>query len=150
MSTIIATNKKAFRDYQIFESVEAGIELKGSEVKSFRSRKADFADSFARVENGQVILYNMHISPYAEASYLNVAEKRPRRLLLHKKEIDKLAIRVNQSGFTLIPLKAFFNERGYAKITLALCKGKRLYDKRDDIKKRETELKIKRITRNRG
>jgi len=150
MSTVITTNRKAYRDYQILDSLEAGIELKGSEVKSFRARKADFTDSFARVENGQVVLYNMHISPYAEASYLNVAEKRPRRLLLHKKEIDKLASRVNQSGFTLVPLNAFFNERGYAKITLALCKGKRLYDKRYDIKKREAELKIKRMTKNRG
>ena len=89
-------------------------------------------DSFARIENNEVILYNTHISPYEQASYLNVEPTRPRRLLLHRNQIRKLAGQVTQKGFTLIPLKAYFNERGFAKIELALCKGKKLYDRREE------------------
>jgi len=143
MSTI-ATNRKAFRDYAVIESFECGIELKGSEVKSLRDGKINLNDSFARIEGGQVMLYNTHISPYEQASYLNVEPVRTRRLLLHKNQISKLAIKLMQKGLTLIPLKAYFNSRGYAKIELALCKGKKLYDKREDIKKRETDMEMRR------
>ncbi len=149
MSNIIATNRQAYRDYAVLETVECGIELKGSEVKSLRAAKINFKDSFARVEKGSVTLYNTHISPYEEASYLNVEAERPRRLLLHKNQITKLASQVTQKGFTLVPLKAYFNARGFAKIELALCKGKRLYDKREDIKRKESDLNMKRVLKSR-
>jgi len=144
MIKLIATNRKAHRDYVILETFEAGIELKGSEVKSLRMGKINLNDSFARIEGGEVILYNAHISPYAQASYLNVEPVILRRLLLHKRQIMKLTHSLTQRGFTLIPLKAYFNERGRAKIDLALCKGKKLYDRRETIKRREADLAIQR------
>ncbi|MFZ2357099.1 MAG: SsrA-binding protein SmpB [Candidatus Omnitrophota bacterium] len=146
---ISATNKKAYRDYVVLESVECGIELKGSEVKSIRAGKINFEDSFARVENNQVTMYNTHISPYEQASYLNVEPTRPRRLLLHEAQIRRLSGQVAQKGFTLVPLKVYFNERGFAKIELALCKGKKLYDKREHIKKREINLEMRREMKSR-
>lgn len=146
---ISATNKKAYRDYVVLESVECGIELKGSEVKSIRAGKINFEDSFARVENNQVTMYNTHISPYEQASYLNVEPTRPRRLLLHEAQIRRLSGQVAQRGFTLVPLKVYFNERGFAKIELALCKGKKLYDKREHIKKREINLEMRREMKSR-
>lgn len=145
MSDFVALNRKASRDYAIIETVESGIELKGSEVKSARAGKMDLSDSFARIENNQVILYNAHISPYSQASYLNVEPKRPRRLLLHKGQIRKLTGKLTQRGLTLVPLKAYFSARGFLKLELALCKGKRLYDKREDIKRREADLQMRRI-----
>ncbi|PIP20431.1 MAG: SsrA-binding protein [Candidatus Omnitrophica bacterium CG23_combo_of_CG06-09_8_20_14_all_40_11] len=145
MNKLIATNRKAHRDYTILETIECGIELKGSEVKSLRLGKMNLEDSFARIENNEVILYNTHISPYLEASYLNVEPKRPRRLLLRKNQIRKLFGQVAQRGFTLVPLKAYFSDRGFAKIELALCRGKKLYDRREIIKRREEELTIRRM-----
>lgn len=149
MSKIITTNRKAHRDYAVLDSLECGIELKGSEVKSLRQGKINLNDSFARIEGNQVILYNTHISPYSEASYLNVEATRPRRLLLHRNQIRKLTGQLTQKGLTLIPLKAYFSERGFAKIELALCKGKRLYDKRETIKRREAELEARRAMKHR-
>lgn len=149
MSKIVATNRKAQRDYVILETIECGIELKGSEVKSARGGKINLNDSFARIENNQVILYNTHISPYEQASYLNVEPTRLRRLLLHKNQIQKLTAQVAQKGFTLIPMKVYFNERGFAKLELALCKGKKLYDKRESIKRREAELEMRRVLKTR-
>ncbi len=149
MSQNIATNHKARRDYEILESFECGIELKGSEVKSLRAGKANLDDSFARIEEAGVFLYNTHISPYAQASYLNVEPARVRRLLLHKKQIQKLAGKLAQKGLTLVPLKAYFNERGFAKIELALARGKKLYDKRQDIKRRESDVALRRMIKNR-
>jgi len=146
---IVATNRKAYRDYTILESIECGIELKGSEVKSARAGKVNLNDSFARVEGNEVILYNTHISPYEEASYLNVEPTRLRKLLLHKKQIRKLNGQLLQRGLTLVPLKAYFNDRGFAKIELALCKGKKLYDKREDIKRREIDLEMRRVLKSR-
>lgn len=147
---LISTNRKARRDYVVMETFECGIELRGSEVKSLRLAKINLDDSFARIDRGEVFLYNTHISPYEQASYLNVESVRTRRLLLHKKEIEKLAGKMSQKGLTLVPLKAYFNQRGFAKLELALCKGKKLYDKREDIKRRETELAMKRAQRNRN
>jgi len=144
MNKLIATNKKAHRDYKILESMECGIELKGSEVKSLRTGRMNLEDSFARIENNEVILYNTHISPYEQASYLNVEPKRPRKLLLRRNQIRKLTGEVAQRGFTLVPLKAYFSERGFAKIELALCRGKKLYDRREDMKRREIELEMRR------
>lgn len=145
MNKAIATNKKALHDYIVLDTFEAGIELKGSEVKSLRDGKINLKDSFACIEAGQAILYNVHISPYAEASYLNVEPTRPRKLLLHRSQIKKLFSEISQKRLTLVPLKAYFNDRGFAKLELALCKGKKLYDKRQDIKRREADLEIRRM-----
>ncbi|MFA5150084.1 MAG: SsrA-binding protein SmpB [Candidatus Omnitrophota bacterium] len=149
MSKIIASNHKGYRDYAVIESFECGVELKGSEVKSIRQGKVNLNDSFARVEEGELILYNTHINPYAEASYMNVEPTRKRRLLLHKNQIEKLESKLTQKGLTLIPLKIYFNPRGFVKIEIALGKGKKLYDKRDDIKRRETDIAMRRAMRNR-
>jgi SsrA-binding protein len=150
MSDALATNKRAFRDYAVLETVEAGIELKGSEVKSLRAGKINLADSFARIEEGQAFLYNTHISPYAQASYLNVEPTRPRRLLLHKKQIRKLDMELAQKGLTLVPLKMYFNAKGFAKLLLAVCKGKRSYDHREDVKRREVDRKIRQTMKDRN
>jgi SsrA-binding protein len=144
MSETILTNRKAFKDFDVLETVECGVELKGSEVKSIRDGKINLNDSFARLDKGQVFLYNTHISPYAQASYMNVEPTRIRKLLLHKKQITRLTGQLTQKGLTLIPLKVYFNARGFAKIELAICKGKKLYDKREDLKKRETDLEMRR------
>lgn len=149
MSENIAKNHKAYRDYEILEKLEAGIELKGSEVKSLRMGRINLNDSFARIDGGQMILYNMHISPYAEASYLNVESVRQRRLLVHKRELLAWADKTSRRGLTIVPLRAYFNARGFAKFELALCKGKKQYDHRDDIKKRETDRELKRVLKSR-
>lgn len=145
MNKAIATNRKAHRDYTVLETIECGIELKGSEVKSIRAGRINLDDSFGRVENNEIILYNAHISPYEQASYLNVEPTRPRRLLLHKNQIRKLIGQVAQRGFTLVPLKIYFSQRGFAKMELALCRGKKLYDRREALKRREAELEIRRV-----
>lgn len=144
MSKIIASNHKGYRDYSVIESLECGIELKGGEVKSIRQARVNLNDSFARIDEGELFLYNTHISPYAEASYMNVEPTRKRRLLLHKKQLEKLAGKLSQKSLTLIPLKVYFNDRGYVKLELALCKGKKLYDKRDDVKRREADIAVRR------
>ena len=149
MSELIAKNRKAYRDYEILETIEVGIELKGSEVKSLRMGRINLEDSFARIEGGQMYLYNVHISPYAEASYLNVEPVRQRKLLLHKREIDALSGKIAQRGLTLVPTKVYFNARGYAKLEIAIGKGKKTHDRRDDIKKRESDLELKRALKNR-
>ena len=142
---LVASNKKAYRDYEILEKIEAGIELKGSEVKSIRRGNVNLKDSFARIENLQVILYNTHISPYEEASYLNVDPYRLRKLLLHKNQINRLWQKVAQRGVSLIPLKIYFNDKGLVKIELALCRGRKLYDRREAIKRKEEELRLRKV-----
>jgi len=149
MIKIIVTNRKAYRDYEVLESVESGIELKGSEVKSLRAGKINLDDSFARPEKEEVFLYNAHISHYTEASYLNVDPDRPRKLLLHKNQIQRIIGKLTQKGLTLIPLKIYFNDRGFVKVELALGKGKKLYDKRESIKRRETDREMRRMVKNR-
>ena len=149
MSKSILTNRKAYRDYEVLESLECGIELKGSEVKSLRASKINLDDSFARFEKEELFLYNAHISHYAEASYLNVDPDRNRKLLLHKNQIQRIIGKLTQKGLTLIPLKVYFNDRGFVKVELALCKGKKLYDKRESIKRRETDLEMRRAVKNR-
>ncbi len=149
MSKIIVSNHKAYRDYEIIETIECGIELKGSEVKSIRQGNINLNDSFAHPEGSVINLYNTHISPYTEASYLNVEPTRPRKLLLHKKQIERLISRLTQRGLTLVPLKVYFNDRGFVKIELGLGKGKKLYDKREDIKRRQTDLEMRRMMKNR-
>ena len=149
MSTAIATNKKAFRDYFLSDTWECGIELKGGEVKSIRDGKVNFKDTFARVDKNEAYLYNLHIEPYKQASYMNEEADRPRRLLLHKREIKKLSDEVNIKKMTLVPTKVYFNNRGFVKVQLALGKGKKLYDKREDIKKRDIKRDIGRIVKGR-
>jgi SsrA-binding protein len=149
MIKLISSNKKALRDYAILETIESGIELKGSEVKSARAGFINLNDSFARVEGNEVILYNTHISPYEQASYLNVEPTRPRRLLLQRRQIRKLTGQLTSRGLTLIPLRAYFNERGFLKLEIALCKGKKLYDKREAIKRRELDVEMRRVLKNR-
>lgn len=138
-----AVNRKARFDYHIFESLEAGIELKGTEVKSIREGRASLKDSFARVDEGELFLYNCHIAPYEFGNRANVEPMRRRKLLLHKNQIARLAGQISQKGFTIIPLKIYF-KRGIAKVEIALAKGKLLYDKRESIKKRESDLELRR------
>jgi SsrA-binding protein len=149
MSKSILTNRKAYRDYEVLETLEAGIELKGSEVKSLRAGQINLNDSFARIEKLEAFLYNAQINPYTEASYLNVETDRTRKLLLHKNQIERINAKLNQKGLTLIPLKVYFNDRGFVKLELGLCKGKKLYDKRETIKRRETDLEMRRVMKNR-
>jgi len=147
MSEPIATNRKVYRDYELSEKTECGVELKGSEVKSLRAAKAVFTDSFALIEKEEVYLYNLHIEPYAQASYMNPPADRKRKLLLHKKQIRKLSAKLSQGGCTLVPTKIYFNVKGKAKIEIALGKGKRQHDKRETIKKRDTDREISRAVK---
>ncbi len=142
-TNIVTTNRKARHDFTILESFEVGIQLKGTEVKSLRAHKGSLSDSFAKIAGGELFLHNMHISPYEFGSYTNVEPKRKRKLLAHKKQIVKLAGHTSQKGTTLIPLKVYF-KHGIAKVELALAKGKRQYDKRQAVKKREAKREIER------
>ncbi|MFO7153105.1 MAG: SsrA-binding protein SmpB [Bacillota bacterium] len=144
----LATNRKARHDYHIIETYEAGIALAGTEVKSLRQGKANLKDSFARVEKGELFLYNMHISPYEKGNIFNKDPLRPRKLLMHRKEIDRLYGLVKEKGVTLIPLRVYLNERGLVKVELAVAKGKTLYDKREDIKRRDAEREMEKAFKN--
>lgn len=134
---VIAKNKKALFDFHILEKLEAGIELKGSEVKSIRAGRANLKDSFVKIVRGEAFLFNAHIS-YLETthSYYKPNERRERRLLLHRKQIDKLFGKVSQEGLTIVPLMLYFNKSNYAKLEIALAKGKNLHDKRESLKKK--------------
>jgi SsrA-binding protein len=140
---IIAKNRKARHDYHIDEEFEAGMVLKGTEVKSLRLGRANLKDSYARIKNGEVFVHQMHINPYPFAYYDNHDPLRPRKLLLHKREIKRLYGKVNEKGLTLIPLKMYF-KNGKAKISIALARGKRKYDKRDAIRRREEQREMER------
>jgi len=142
-SRTIAINRKAYHDYHIQESLEAGIVLKGSEIKSIRAGKVSLSDAYARPENGELWLFNSHIASYDAASYNTHEPRRPRKLLLHRKEIDNLAGTVTQKGLTLVPLKLYI-ESGIAKVELGVAKGKKLYDKREAIARRETDRAVDR------
>ncbi len=141
-------NKKAFYDYEILERYEAGIELKGSEVKSLREGKANLRDSFVRIENGEAFLFNAYIAPYSHGGLFNHEPTRKRKLLLHKSEIKRLLGKSMEKGLTIIPLRIYFNERGKVKVEIALAKGKKLYDKRETIKRREQEREARRAMKN--
>lgn len=140
---IIAQNRKARYDYFIEDELEAGLVLKGTEVKSLRLGKANLKDAYARVKDGEVYVYQMHIGPYPFAYYDNHDPLRPRKLLLHKREIKRLYGKVNEKGFTLVPLKIYFKD-GKVKITLALVRGKRKYDKREAIRRRDEKREMDR------
>jgi SsrA-binding protein len=147
---IAAKNRKAYHDYHIDETYEAGIELKGSEVKSIRSGKLNLRDSFARIDDGEMWLYGVHISPYSHVDRFTQPDPlRPRKLLLHKKEILRLIGKTKEKGFTLIPLKVYFNNRGKAKVEIGLARGKVLHDKRKDISERTAKRDIERALRER-
>ena len=135
-------NRKAKYDYQIIDTVEAGIVLTGTEIKSIRNGKANLKDSYATIKKGEAILLNMHISPYEKGNIFNHDETRTRKLLLHKKEILKLNDKIRIEGYTLVPLKLYF-KKNIAKILLGIAKGKKTYDKRETIKKRDIERDIK-------
>ena len=144
MAQAIASNKKAFRDYNLFDKWEAGIVLSGGEVKSIRAGEVNFADSYVRVEGEEAFLYSLHINPYPQASYMNDEPTRTRKLLLHKKEILKIKSLIQEKKLILIPTKIYFNNRGLIKVEIALGRGKKLYDKREDIKNRDIQRELKR------
>ncbi len=147
MSKPVATNKKAYHNYFLSQNWECGIELKGGEVKSVRAGLVNFKDSFAKIEDGEVFLYNLHINPYKEASYMNEDPDRARKLLMHKKEIRKIVSEVAERGKVLVPTKIYLNNRGLVKIELALGTGKKLYDKRESMKKRDIERSLRQSLR---
>ncbi len=142
---IVSTNRKAGHLYEIIDTYEAGIVLKGSEVKSLRLGEVSLGDAYAEVKNGEVFLYNLHITPYRFSTISTPEPKRKKKLLLNKDEIKKLYGIVTQKGNLLIPLKIYFNEKGYAKVTIGVCRRKRLYDKKDKILREEAKKDLKRI-----
>ena len=140
---LIANNKKAFHDYFIEDTYEAGIALAGTEVKSLRMGKCSIKESFIRVENGEVYIYGMHISPYEKGNIFNKDPLRVRKLLLHKSEINKLAGQIKMKGYTLMPLKVYF-KGSLVKVEIGLARGKKLYDKRQDIAKKDAKREAER------
>ncbi len=146
-SSVITVNRKARHDYHIQESFEAGVVLKGSEIKSIRAGKVNLSDAYARPENGELWLYNSHIASYDAASYNTHEPIRPRKLLLHRKDIDILASKVMQKSLTLVPLKLYI-KHGVAKVELGVAKGKKVYDKREAIARRDAEREMERALKN--
>jgi SsrA-binding protein len=147
---VVADNRKARFNYQIGETFEAGIALTGTEVKSLRSGKATIGESYADARGGEIWLVNANIPEYLQASRFNHAPKRPRKLLLHKRQISKLLGAVEREGMTLVPLKLYFNPKGRAKIEIALARGKKLHDKRETEKKRSWDRERGRLLRQKG
>jgi SsrA-binding protein len=142
---VIATNRKAQHDYHVLDTYEAGIVLKGSEVKSLRQGAVSLSDAYGEMRDGELYLFNLHISPYKCTAHVTIEPKRRRKLLLKRAEIKKLYGLVQQRGNTLIPLKIYFSDRGLAKLTIGVCRRKRLYDKKEKILKREEDLKVRKI-----
>lgn len=134
---IIAKNKKAYFLYEIIETFSAGIVLTGSEIKSIRAGKVNFVDAYATITKGELILKGLHISPYDHGGYANHEPTRDRKLLLTKSEINRIIRKVTEKGLTIVPLSCFINEKGYAKLEIAIVKGKKAYDKRESIKKKD-------------
>lgn len=143
---IMISNRKARHEYHIEETYETGIVLTGTEVKSLRIGRANLQDSFARIDNGEVFLYNMHISPYEQGNRFNHDPKRPRKLLMKRMEINRLIGKVKEQGLTLIPLRVYF-KKNWAKVELALAKGKKIYDKRQDIAAKDAQRDLERALR---
>ncbi|WP_211328188.1 SsrA-binding protein SmpB [Thermodesulfitimonas autotrophica] len=143
---VVCENRKARHDYFILETFEAGIVLTGTEVKSLRAGRGNLKESYARVENGELWLYDMHISPYEQGNRFNHEPKRPRKLLMHKGEIMRLWGRTREKGLTLVPLRCYFKD-GRAKVEIALAKGKKLYDRREEIAAREAKREVERALR---
>ena len=146
----IAKNRRAFHDYEILETFEAGLELVGTEVRSLRDNNCQLSDAFALVRNGEVWLSNVHIPPFSHGNLANVDPDRRRKLLLHKKQIRYLASKTQEKGLALVPLKMYFKDNGLVKVELALARGKKLYDKRESMKKRDTARDIERALKDRS
>jgi len=146
---VIAENRKARHDYHVLETWEAGVALLGTEVKAIREGRVNLRDSYARVQNGEIWLLNVHISPYSHRGYAQHAELRQRKLLLHRHEIRKLTGRTTEKGLTLVPLELYFN-KGRVKILLALAKGKQAHDKRETIRRREVDRETRAAVKTRG
>lgn len=144
---LVANNKKARHDYFIEETYEAGISLTGTEIKSVRMGRVSIKESFAKIENEEVILYGMNISPYEQGNRFNVEPVRPRKLLLHKREIRKLIGYTTLKGLTLVPLRMYINDKGLAKVEIAVARGKKEYDKRHDIAKRDVDRRMQQAVR---
>ena len=147
-SGVLATNRKAFRDFHVLEKIEAGIELLGTEVKSIRDGHIRIDEAYAHIENGQAEVLQMTVQPYSHGNVHNHSPTRPRRLLLHKKEIERLRSKIGEKGLTLVPLRAYL-KGGKVKIELALCKGKDTVDKRDTLKKKAEDMDTRRALRGR-
>jgi SsrA-binding protein len=147
---VVAENRRARFDYEILDTYEAGIELKGPEVKSLREGRTNLAESYAAMKGGELFLVNANIPEYRQANRFNHEPKRPRKLLLHRRQIDKLANGVLREGLTIVPLKLYFNPRGRAKVDIALAKGKKVHDKRETIKERDWSREKSRLLRDRG
>lgn len=145
---VVAQNKKAYHDFFIEETYEAGIVLQGTEIKSIRASKVNLKDAYARVQDGEVFLYNMHVSPYEQGNRFNHDPLRPRKLLLHNREIAKLFGETKEAGYSLVPLKLYF-KNGFCKVLVGLAKGKKNYDKREDLKQKEAKRDIERAFRDR-
>ena len=141
----ITRNKRAFHNFQILDKWEAGIELRGTEVKSLRNGEVQMSDSYARIDNGEAYLIGLHISPYDKTAYDNHEPTRKRKLLLHRREIHRLTTKTTERGLTLIPLRLYF-KRGLAKVEIGLARGKQQHDKRQDIKKRDHQRQMERAT----
>ncbi|MBO5666164.1 MAG: SsrA-binding protein SmpB [Firmicutes bacterium] len=146
---LLANNKKARHDYFIEEVYEAGLVLTGTEIKSLRQGRVNLKESYAKIEKGEVFIYNMHISPYEQGNRYNVDPLRERKLLLHKQEIRKLIGYTTQKGLTLVPLQIYINEKGLVKMEIAVARGKKLYDKREDIAKRDAGRRMERMMKDR-
>jgi SsrA-binding protein len=146
---VVCKNKKAYHDYHIDGTLEAGIVLKGSEVKSLRAGRANLKDGYAQLERGEVFLHNVHISPYSHATYDKVNPLRVRKLLLHRREIKKLIGKLHEKGIALIPLRIYFINNGKAKVELGLARGKKLYDKRASLKEKQSKRDMERDIRRR-
>ena len=145
----IATNRRARHEYYIEESMEAGVVLTGTEVKSLRRGKGNLNDSYAQIKRTEIILYNCHISPYDYGNRFNHDPLRPRKLLLHKEEIRRLIGKTKEKGFTLVPLSMYFDQKNRVKVELALARGKKMYDKREDLAKKDAEREMARALKGR-
>lgn len=144
---VITTNRKAFHDYTIFENFVAGIVLTGTEIKSIRKNAINLKDSFCKIEDNEIFLYNCHISPYEQGNRYNHEAERTRKLLLTKKEILKMHSKIKKDGYTIVPLEVFIT-KGFAKVEIGLAKGKKLHDKRDDIAKKDQKREMDRARKN--
>lgn len=145
---LIAQNRKARHDYTVIDTIEAGMVLQGTEIKAIRNGRMNLKDGFARVRNGEVFLHNVHISPYEQGNLFNHEPLRTRKLLMKKKQIERLIGETKNAGITLVPLKVYI-KNGYAKVLIGVCKGKKSYDKREDLKRRDINREIERTLKNR-
>jgi SsrA-binding protein len=141
-------NKKAYFDYEILDKYTAGIKLLGTEIKSIRESKASIKEAYCYVDNGEVFIKNMHITEYANGGFINHEPYRLRKLLLNKKEIEKIEKKLKDVGITIVPLVMFISEKGYAKLEIGIAKGKKLYDKRESLKQKDTKRDLDRLVRN--